>query len=198
MEIALPEPLLGAGPGLFDLIRARRSVRRFSPEPLPLETASDLLFATQGVTSKDGKRAAPSAGSTFPLETYLVAGAVTGLDAGVWRYLPAKHGLTLVREGDIRAALAEACLKQSFLAVAPLTVVLSADYARTIRRYGDRSHRYVPMDVGHAAQNFLLVAEALNLASVPVGAFTDETVAAVLSLPPTETPLYLLPAARRP
>ncbi|MCU0726251.1 MAG: SagB/ThcOx family dehydrogenase, partial [Planctomycetes bacterium] len=161
MEIPLPPPLRGAGPGLHDLLRARRSRRRFAPDPLPLEIAADLLFATQGVTSHDGKRAAPSAGATFPLETYLVAGAVTGLDPGVFRYLPPSHRLVRVREGDVRAALAEASLKQSFLAVAPLTVALAADYARTVRRYGDRSNRYVPMDAGHAAENFLLVAEAL-------------------------------------
>jgi nitroreductase len=49
------------------------------------------------------------------------------------------------------------------------------------------------MDVGHAAQNLLLQAVALGLASVPVGAFNDEAIAEVLALPAEEAPLYLLP-----
>jgi nitroreductase len=49
------------------------------------------------------------------------------------------------------------------------------------------------MDVGHAAQNVLLQAVALDLGSVPVGAFDDDGVRVALGLPLEHTPLYLLP-----
>jgi len=51
----------------------------------------------------------------------------------------------------------------------------------------------VHIEVGHFAQNIHLEAVALGLASVPVGAFKDEEVKKMLSLPPSEEPLYIIP-----
>lgn len=52
---------------------------------------------------------------------------------------------------------------------------------------------YVHMDVGHAAQNLLLQADALGLAGVPVAAFDPRALAEVLGSPPEEEPVYLVP-----
>jgi SagB-type dehydrogenase family enzyme len=66
-------------------------------------------------------------------------------------------------------------------------------YSRTAHKYGDRAERYVHIEVGHAAQNLLLEAVALDLAGVPVGAFEDDQVIQVLQLSSDELPLYLIP-----
>jgi SagB-type dehydrogenase family enzyme len=94
----------------------------------------------------------------------------------------------------VRDALARAALDQTFIAVAPLTVALCAVFARVAGRYGkQRGERYALIEIGHAAQNVLLQVEALGLGSVPVGAFKDSEVSAVLALPPEHVPLYLIP-----
>jgi hypothetical protein len=81
-----------------------------------------------------------------------------------------------------------------FIAIAPLTIVLCAVFARVEVRYGKkRGERYTLIEIGHAAQNVLLQAQALGLGSVPVGAFEDSEVMAVLELPADHVPLYLLP-----
>jgi nitroreductase len=49
------------------------------------------------------------------------------------------------------------------------------------------------MEAGHAAQNVLLQATVEGLVSVPVGAFHDQQVSEILSLPAGHSPLYLLP-----
>jgi nitroreductase len=49
------------------------------------------------------------------------------------------------------------------------------------------------MEAGHAAQNVFLQAVALGLDSVPVGAFDDAAISAVLGLPKDARPLYILP-----
>ena len=64
------------------------------------------------------------------------------------------------------------------------------------KKYDKRGIQYVHMEAGHAAQNALLTAVALNLGAAVVGAFDDRRVAAVLGLPREETPLYLVPVGR--
>ena len=73
-------------------------------------------------------------------------------------------------------------------------IVITAVYARTAQKYGEeRSPRYVHLEAGHAAQNVLLHAVALNLGAVPIGAFEDNQVQQVLALPSDQQPLYLIP-----
>ncbi len=79
---------------------------------------------------------------------------------------------------------------------AAAVIAVGAVYERTGRKYGDRGRRYVHMEAGHAAQNVLLQATALELAAVPVAAFDDDSVHEVLALPPATRPLYLVPVGR--
>jgi len=77
---------------------------------------------------------------------------------------------------------------------APFSVFWSAVFSRSEVRYGPRGReRYVPMDLGHSAQNVYLQVEALGLGTVAVGAFNDSEVSRVMQLPPEEEPLYIMP-----
>ena len=181
-ELDEPEP-----GSLEEAIAARRSQRDYADRPLSDEDVGRLLWAAQGITGPDGKRAAPSAGATYPLEIYAVTAD------GVARYLPEAHALEGHLDVDRRADLATAALGQPEVASAPLVVVVTAVGERTAARYGDRADRYVTLEAGHAAQNVLLQAVARGLSAVPVGAFDDDEVAAVLDLPEEHAPLYLLP-----
>jgi nitroreductase len=61
-------------------------------------------------------------------------------------------------------------------------------------RYGPRGReRYVPMDLGHSAQNVYLQVTALGLGTVAIGAFIDDRVSEILQLPEEEEPLYIMP-----
>ena len=188
-EITLPPPRLKGEMSLEEAIAARRSVRSYADTPLSLEEIGQLLWAAQGITGKrDIKRAAPSAGGRCPLEFYVCWAE------GVWHYRPQGHRLVLHLAEDVRGPLAQAAWEQRFVAQAPVVFAVAGVFERTTSRYGERGRiRYVPMDVGHAAQNLLLEAVALGLASVPVGAFDDAAVARVLQLPAEQEPLYLLP-----
>ena len=186
--VALPPPNSKGQMALEAAIAARRSVRTFEPYDMSLEEISQLLWAAQGITGQqDFKRAAPSAGGCCPLEFY------TCTEEGVYRYQPDGHRLQPHLDRDIRPALVRGSWDQRFLGTAAAVFAISAVFARTTSKYGERGQvRYVGMDVGHAAQNLLLQAVTLGLASVPVGAFDDSTIAQALSLPSEEEPLYLL------
>ena len=188
---SLPAPQTEGGMPLRAALAGRRSVRACLPDPLTDRQIAQLCWAAQGITDAERSfRTAPSAGATFPLELYVVTAG------GVSRYEPAAHRLTQHLDGDRRARLRAAALNQRFIEQAPATFVITGVVARTARRYGDRAQRYVWMEVGHAAQNLLLQAVAMELGAVPIGAFDDDAVADVLDLPVGHAPMYLIPVGR--
>jgi len=185
--IPLPEPRLDGELSLEETLTHRRSVRDYTDERLTLEEIGQLLWAAQGVTRDWGARTAPSAGALYPLELYVVTAE------WVSRYRPETHDLVVTSYGERRQELWEASLKQDWVLHAPAVFVIAAVYERTASRYGQRAERYVHMEVGHAAQNLLLQAVALDLGAVPVGAFHDDKVKSLLNLPKNHEPLYLIP-----
>jgi SagB-type dehydrogenase family enzyme len=179
-----------------EALRRRRSIRDFSSEPLTLEVLSQLLWAAQGTTSRNGLRSAPSAGALYPLEVLVAAGKVTSLDAGIYRYLPQKHQLAWVADGDRRGDLARAALDQNWIAEASAILVIAAVPGRTTRKYGERGIRYVHMEVGHAAQNVYLQATALGVGTTIVGSFQDADVKRIAALSRDAEPLAILPVGK--
>ncbi len=195
--IDLPAPRFRGNTSIEQALHSRRSIRSYQDIPLELEEVAQLLWAAQGITEPvSGFRTAPSAGATYPLEVYAVVGKAKGLSPGVYRYLPEKHRLVRILEGDIRPRLALAALGQSPVKEAPVVFLISAIYRRTATRYGNRAERYVLLEAGHAAQNIALQAVGLGLGSVMIGAFQDAAVKNACQLPREEEPLYLIPVGR--
>lgn len=186
--IVLPTPVLEGTLTLEEAIQKRRSVREFTAAPLTLPEISRLLWAAQGITDPSGFRTAPSAGALYPLEIFMVTGE------GLFQYEPQGHQLSFILQGDLRPRLHGAALDQDAVREAPAIFVITADYSRTSKKYGeDRTPRYVHLEAGHAAQNLLLEAVAIELGAVPIGAFNDNEVKEVLALPSNLHPLYLIP-----
>jgi SagB-type dehydrogenase family enzyme len=194
--IKLPEPRLDSSVAIERALRKRRSMREYSSEPLELSHISQLLWAAQGVTEPESYRTAPSAGALYALDLYVVAGYVTGVPTGLYRYDPHLHELLPLRQVELRRELSHAALEQSSIWQAPAVFVLTAVYERITSKYGERGVRYAHMEAGHAAQNLLLQAVALDLGAVLVGAFDDAKVKRVLSLSQQEVPLYLIPVGK--
>ncbi len=195
-EVKLPEPKGDGSVSVEAAIRLRRSVRRYAGDPLTLGDVSQLLWAVQGGTASSGYRAAPSAGALYPLEVDVLCGRVEGLEPGIYRYNPKAHSLSRRLQGDRRSQVSSAALGQSAVAQAPVVLVISAVFERTLHKYGERGIRYIHTEAGHAAQNVCLQAVALKLGSVHIGAFQDDQVAKALELQHGEKPLILLPIGR--
>jgi SagB-type dehydrogenase family enzyme len=195
--IDLPAPRLDGSIAVERALAERRSRRRFKRRRLTLSEISQLLWAAQGVTTREGDRTAPSAGALFPLELTLAAGEVAELPTGLYRYEPAGHRLRSGATGDRRKALASAAIDQEWVQLAAAVLVVAGVVARTAARYGSRAERYVLLEVGAACENVHLQAEALGLATVMVGAFDDGEVQAIAELEPNERPFMLMPVGER-
>ena len=174
----------------------RRSVREFKNRPLSLAELSQLLWAAQGITHRGGDRTAPSAGALYPLDLYVLAGNVSGLNSGLYKYSPRKHALVNLNSEDKLLRPRLAAFNQSPVSEAGIVLVFCAVYKRTTWKYGQRGIRYVHLEAGHAAQNVYLQATSLQLGVVVLGAFDDMKVRDVLGLK-EEEPLYLMPVGKR-
>ncbi|MFP4668595.1 MAG: SagB/ThcOx family dehydrogenase [Desulfosalsimonas sp.] len=195
--INLPEPKLDSSTSLEQALLKRRSQRSYAEAPLSLEEISQLLWAAQGKTDRQGFRTAPSAGALYPLEIFVAAGRVEGLEPGIYRYVPDSHQLEAEISEDRRKELWSAGLRQSAIRHAPAVFVVTAVFERTTRKYSRRGEQYAVMEAGHAAQNLCLQTVSLDLATVTIGAFDDSGVARALELDKKTTPLYLLPVGKK-
>jgi SagB-type dehydrogenase family enzyme len=194
--IRLPRPRHDGPISVEQALATRRSIRTYKDQPLTLSEISQLLWAAQGINTSRRFRTTPSAGALYPLEIYAIAGDVSGLAAGIFKYHPDDHTLVQKLSGDIRADLSRAALHQGSIAKAPVVLLFCAVYERVTCKYGERGIRYVNMEIGHAAQNVCLQAVALELGAVVIGAFRDNEVKRTADLPADEQPAYFIPVGR--
>lgn len=169
------------------VIARRRSARTFGVAPIRSEALAALLQAAYGVTGSlggvDGReqplRAAPSGGALYPLDAYVAAHRVEGLAPALYRFDPLASGLERVGAAD---PVIEATASPELVASAAATFVFAATFWRSRFKYGLRAYRFALLEAGHAAQNLLLAATALDLAAVPLGGFFDRLLDTTLGL----------------
>jgi len=198
----LPSPRTDGSVSVERALSKRRSQRSFVDKAISAEDLSQVLWAAYGITQlapdrpalRGGFRTAPSAGGLYPFEIYVLITKVNGIEPGVYKYISEEHKLVRTINKDIRDEFAAAALGQSHIKEAPVNIFYTAIYSRMTKKYGDRGRdRYVCMDLGHSAQNVYLQAEALNLGTCAIGAFSDDKIAEIMQLPEEEVPLYIMP-----
>lgn len=157
-----------------------------SPEgsrPLDVGVLAHILFHTAGVVRTVRTfgeiyhfRTYACAGALYPVEAYVVAGEVGGLEPGVYHYGPVDHALRRLRAGDHRGNLGLAGE-----APGTATIVLSGIPWRTAWKYAARGFRHLYWDSGMMLANLLAAAAALDVrARVALGfvdASADELIA---------------------
>ena len=192
----LPQPKTKGTVSVEQAIKQRRTVRAFMPRALDLNQLSQLLWAAHGITENTGfKRAAPSAGALYPMDIYVVVGqnSVAQIEAGIYHYEPKGHLLSLVEKSDFRNAIVRASLSQAWMAKAPISFIITAEYKRVTVKYGKRGVRYAMIEAGHIGQNLFLQAGALGFKAGIVGAFHDKELIDVMNIPPSHEPLLIMP-----
>jgi len=188
---------------LAESILLRESVRSFSNAPLSLEELSALLWAVQGVreviSPACALRSVPSAGARHAFETYIVVSRVTGLDPGLYRYLPFDAELAHIStDAAIGNKAAAACLDQRFVATAAATFFWTTIPARMEWRYDRAAHKVIAIDAGHVCQNLYLAATALGAGCCAIAAYDQQACDRLLGVDGTEEfTIYCAPVGKR-
>ena len=200
--VPLPSADLGSA-ALGDVLRSRRSDRAYGDGALALHELSTLLEAAYGVTgaiagTPQALRSVPSGGALYPLELYIVCQRVDGLERALYHYDPLRRGLELLRPLRAEEEGGELTPYPELLSKSAAFVVVTAMFWRSRFKYGARAYRFAMLEAGHVAQNFVLAAEALSLATTPLGGFYDRLVDGFVGVDGIyEASLYLLPVGRR-
>jgi nitroreductase len=162
-------------PSFIDLVRSRRSIRRFLPQPVEKEKLLACLEAA---------RFAPSAQNAQP-----------------WRFMVVDDpGL---KESLCRESFTGIYAMSRFAAQAPVIVVVLARKTFLAHRLGRQIQRtaFHLIDVGIAGEHFILQAEELGLGTCWMGWFNNRKARRVLRVPRKYQIIALLPvgyAASRP
>ena len=182
--ITLPLPEIDTD-SFFETLHARRTHRAFARGNLSLASVSKLLKTTWGVqgyieTNVFGRlpyKTSPSGGARHPIEVYLMALRVDGLEAGTYHYQARDHVLEkLPVEASPRIAR-EYCADQLHAAQAAALFIMTAIFSRTMWKYHlARAYRVVLLDAGHLCQTFYLTATRMGLAPFSTAALKDSLI----------------------
>ncbi len=184
---------------LKELIKNRRSRRKYTKEYLDIEELSFLLWATQGLSGRSKHfRSSPSAGARHPFETYLVVDRVKDLEKGMYRYLPIEHKLLFIYKDDkLQEKMVDACLGQTFVGDAAVIFIWSVIPYRTEWRYSILSHKVIAIDAGHVCENLYLASEAIGAGTCGVGAYAQEKIDKIIKVDgEDEFTIYLAPVGK--
>ncbi|KKT37361.1 MAG: hypothetical protein UW35_C0050G0007 [Candidatus Collierbacteria bacterium GW2011_GWF2_44_15] len=195
--IPLPSPVYRSQNSVEAVIRINQPRRSFRPDELSQKQLAQMLWAAQGVTTDWGGRTVTSSKSTFPLTVYALVNNVENLEKGVYQYisgerLPA-HQLLPLKLGDLGGTLFD-LVNQTPLKEPPVVFIITGDLKKMATAYGGVAHdREVYLEAGHATQNMYLQAESLKLGMIALPNFDESQVRLLLSIPTTETIIYLAP-----
>ena len=166
---------------LGDVIAARRSARDFGG-PVAFAELAAVVRACAAVTREPGDgvmpgRAVASGGALYPVELWILALDVPGLERGAYRYAPCQDVFARCGDAEVVAEFLREGLmdygEQSPLTRAAAIGALVARPWRSMRKYGPRGTRLTLHEVGAMSQQFHLAATALGLASTDWSSFYD-------------------------
>ncbi len=169
---------------LREIVVTRRSIREFTGEPISLNNVAHILFNSYGTTGRmtlsfgieQDARAVPSGGALYPLELYVAAHKVDGLEPGIYHYNVEGHSLELVREGQFSVEFGRALFYEDMFKNVAAALVVTAIPRRSSMKYGERSYRFINLEAGHVGQAACLTACALDIGCVMLGGFYDDDV----------------------
>ena len=180
-DLAAVEAFTVGETALIEVLRNRKSRRKYTDEALTLEELSFLLWAVQGIRKLSSKahvtfRTVPAGGGIHPLETYLVINRVGSLPEGLYRYLPLEHKLLFLR--PINPAwseqLGDACRGQEFVSQGAVVFIWTAIPYRAEWRYANEAHEDIALYAGHACQNLYLASEAIAAGTCAITGYAQK------------------------
>lgn len=195
-ELELPAVSKTSKISLEQTLFQKRTQRKFFDKSINLKQLSQLLWSLQGVTADWGERTAPSAKFVYPLEVYVVALNVEDVNNGLYKYIPGDlkpiHKLGLIKEASLSEEILSAA-KQTSVKNAPVVFIISGDFQKMTKAFGEPADHNVYLEAGHATQNLYLQVKTLGLGTVAITGFDDPLTYKLIGSPANERVIYVIP-----
>jgi SagB-type dehydrogenase family enzyme len=174
--VQLSKPRTADSP-LMQILAKRSSARTFSPQALPMNVLSDLLWAANGINRPDaGKRTAPSAKNMQEIDIYVATAE------GLYLYDAKAHALKPVLQGDFRAMTGT----QAYVRDAAVQLLYVADDSRMGTLKEQDKLVYAAADTGFISENVYLFCAAEGLATVVRAGMDKAALAKLMKLTPDQ------------
>ncbi len=184
----------------FEVLLARRTLRRTTGRELALDDFSKVLRWTWGATHivdttimrQFVLKTSPSGGGRHPTEVYAAILRVEGLKPGIYHYSVKRDELTLMKEGFFEDELVEICCQGDFLVGASAVFFMTSMVQRSMWKYPlSHAFRVLLLDAGHLGQTFHLACTALGLAPFSFAAANPAGIEKLLAIDGVrEIPIY--------
>lgn len=187
MPIQLPEPATSSAVSFEQAVTELAKVQLPSDQRLDQNKIGQLAWASQAVMppSTPTAGAAPQTPADAPMRTFFV------LPEGLYAYEPAGHTLQPINDGDLRASLSAAILKQAVVPVGGCQIIVTASTRDFTARYPSRARTVMALLAGRVSQNIQLQAVAQGLTFVGIDAIESADVRRVARIPRNYEPLYV-------
>jgi SagB-type dehydrogenase family enzyme len=186
-----PTPAEGLAATLDELLRRRRSIRRFRLRPVPLERLSALLATVAG---RAGRPAHASAGDLYPVRAYVYVkpGRLAGLASGSFLYDPAEGPRPLGPERRLLGSAFGRPQNRAIFDEAAFAILLVAQMPAIEAAYTDRALHFATLEAGLITQVLELAAPTLGLGLCQIGSIDEAAAAALLGLSGAERLLHVI------
>jgi nitroreductase len=174
--IQLLKAEMGSSNPFIQLLWKRLSSREFSPEPLPVEVLSKLLWAAFGINRPDGKRTAPTASNRQEIDIYVATAK------GLYLYDAKANLLNPILADDIRRMTG----RQPYVKEAAVNLIYVADYSKMGTGTSEVKDLYSSAATGAISENVYLYCASEGLATVVRAGIDKPALANVMKLRPDQ------------
>jgi SagB-type dehydrogenase family enzyme len=176
-SLPLPAPATG-GAFVGDILRSRRSIRRYSPESLSMNQLSTMLSVAHHMDADAWPEEHRNGQS---LTFLLLVQRVIGVTPGLYLYDSANHSLRLLREAFRFEELFHLYVQDEF-ALAPVAVWIVGNLAAACARHGAFGHRQLLLRAGAAGNQLWMAGLGMGLSGSLVAGIVVGSAARELGL----------------
>jgi len=174
---------------LKESIKNRESGREWpATTELTFQDLSTILTYGYGVSSERftvgvrEPRVIPSGGGLYPLDIYISARNVIGLEQGLYHYNPNMVGLQQLKKGDQILNYSSSFIQRNIAESSAAMLFITAFFKRSTFKYGPRGYRFCMIEAGHIAQNINLISAAQKNLCLNIGGYYDSEIDGFLDL----------------
>ncbi|MEI6863963.1 MAG: SagB/ThcOx family dehydrogenase [Candidatus Adlerbacteria bacterium] len=175
----------------YSVVSSRKSPFTFTQKTITLDQLASFLQLSYGENNigSASRRLVPSGGARYPLELYVLALNIEGLEPGVYHYNIKNHQLEhyfwkVFSPGDISNYVG-----YPWVATGNALVVMTAVFERSTQKYGSRGYRYMLLEAGHVGQMMCMAARYLGFNTRPLSGTRDEALEELLDIDTTRESL---------